>query len=43
MRGVLLNPSCVISQATNDFEGFFKSHMTEEEKAIVQVQTSLSV
>ena len=33
----------VMSQARDDFEGFLKAHMTEEEKVIVQVETSLSV
>ena len=31
----------VMSQARDDFEGFLKSHMTQEEKVIVQVETSL--
>ena len=33
----------VMSQARDDFEGFLKAHMTEEEKVIVHVETSLSV
>ena len=33
----------VMSQARDDYEGFFKAHMTEEEKVIVHVETSLSV
>ena len=33
----------VMSQARDDYEGFLKAHMTEEEKVIVHVETSLSV
>ena len=33
----------VMSQARDDYEGFLKTHMTEEEKVIVHVETSLSV
>ena len=33
----------VMSQARDDYEGFFKAHMTEEEKVIVHVETSLCV
>ena len=33
----------VMSQARDDFEGFLKAHMTEEEKVIIHVETSLSV
>ena len=32
----------VMSQARDDFEGFLWAHMTEEEKVIVHVETSLS-
>ena len=32
----------VMSQARGNFEGFLKAHMSEEEKVIVQVETSLS-
>ena len=32
----------VMSQARDDYEGFLKEHMTEEEKVIVHVETSLS-
>jgi len=42
MCGVLLNDR-VMSQARDDFEGFLRTHMTEEEKVIVEVETSLSV
>ena len=31
----------VMSQARDDFEGFLMAHMSEEEKIIVQVETSL--
>ena len=36
----------VMSQARDDYEGFLKAHMTEEEKeekVIVHVETSLTV
>lgn len=33
----------VMSQARDDFEGFLMTHGTEEEKVIVQVESSLSV
>ena len=33
----------VMSQARDNFEGFLMAHMTEEEKVIVHVETSLSV
>ena len=33
----------VMSQATDDFEGFLMAHGTEEEKVIVHVETSLSM
>ena len=33
----------VMSQAREDFEGFLKAYMTEEEKVIGHVETSLSV
>ena len=33
----------VMSQARDDFEGFLKAHMSEEEKVIVHVETSLCV
>ena len=33
----------VMSQARDDYEGFLKAYMTEEEKVIVHVETSLSV
>ena len=33
----------VMSQARDDYEGFLEEHMTEEEKVIFQVETSLSV
>ena len=33
----------VMSQARDDFEGFLKAHMSEEEKVIVHVETSLPV
>ena len=42
MCGVLLNHR-VMSQARDDFEGFLMAHMTEEEKVIVRMETSLSV
>ena len=32
----------VMSQARDDFEGFLKTHMSEEEKVIVQVEISLT-
>jgi len=32
----------VMSQARDDFEGFLKAHMTEEEKVIVQLKISLA-
>ena len=31
-----------MSQARDDFEGFLKAHMSEEEKVIVHLETSLS-
>ena len=31
----------VMLQARDDFEGFLKAHMTDEEKVIVHMQTSL--
>ena len=33
----------VMSQARDDYEGFFMTHGTEEEKVIVHMETSLSV
>ena len=33
----------VMSQARDDFEGFLKAHMSEEEKVIVHMETSLRV
>ena len=41
MCGVLLNPSRVMPQARDDFEGFLKAQ--EEKEVIVHVETSLSV
>ena len=50
--GVSVSRACVVcysthhgvmSQARDDYEGFLKAHMTEEEKVIVHVETSLSV
>jgi len=32
-----------MSQATDDFEGFLKAHMTEEEKVIAHVETSFTL
>ena len=32
----------VMSQARDDYEGFLKAHMSEEEKVIVHVETSLT-
>ena len=33
----------VMSQARDHYEGFLKAHMTEEEKVIAHVETSLCV
>ena len=33
----------VMSQARDDFEGFLWTHMSEEEKVVVHVETSLAV
>ena len=52
VKGVSVSRVCVVcysthhrvmSQARDDYEGFFRAHMTEEEKVIVHVETSLSV
>ena len=50
--GVSVSRACVVyystnhrvmSQARDDYEGFLKAHMTQEEKVIVHVETSLCV
>jgi len=44
MCSVMINPPfCDASQAKHNFEGFLAAHMTDEEKVIVHVETSLSV
>ena len=35
--------SGVMSQARDDFEGFLEAHMSQEEKVIAHLETSLSV
>ena len=48
VKGVSVSRVCVVcysthhhvmSQARDDYEGFFKAHMTQEEKVIVHVET----
>ena len=50
--GVSVSRACVVcysthhrvmSQARDDYEGFLMAHMTDEEKVIVHVETSLCV